>query len=58
MKLFDFECSKCGMIFECLINLNKDSDPKCPNCKTKSKRIIGNPKHHKHSSWSIVDEES
>lgn len=52
LMMLDFQCTECGLVFESLIDLDKDGDPLCPHCQFKGKRVIGNPRHHKHVSHS------
>jgi len=54
MVLYDFECSnkECTIQrFEKSVEVNT-KEVKCPQCGELAKRIISNPKHYKHLSWS------
>jgi putative FmdB family regulatory protein len=42
-KLFDFECSACGKVFEEMIEGDKKKLP-CPSCKGKADRLIATPR--------------
>lgn len=55
MPLYDFKCCKCDNEFEenvKLESIDKNVKVKCPKCSGSSKRLITNPKHYKHLSWS------
>ena len=54
MVLYDFECcnTKCPIkYFEKSVEIDT-KEIKCPECHEVAKRIISNPKHYKHLSWS------
>jgi hypothetical protein len=42
-KLFDFECTACGLVFEEMINDDSHSLP-CTSCKEKATRLIAAPR--------------
>lgn len=41
MPTYDYECSKCGNIFEYFQGMNDAPLKKCPKCKGTVKRLIG-----------------
>ena len=51
LKLYDFECKKCKIIKEYLIEVNDII--KCPICGKDMKKLMGGPPFHlKGSGWS------
>ena len=41
MPTYDYECKKCGHIFEYFQNITDEPIDNCPECKGEVKRIIG-----------------
>jgi len=41
MPTYDFECGKCGKIFEVFQKMSAKPIAKCPKCHGKSDRLIG-----------------
>ncbi len=56
MPLYEYECTKCGHVFEVI---QKFSDPpriSCPRCKGKLRKKISAPAiHFKGSGWYVTD---
>jgi putative FmdB family regulatory protein len=52
LKIYQFECNECGHQFEEYVD-DDNEKPKCPKCKKDdTRRVVGQPAHRKHSSWS------
>lgn len=51
MPLYDFKCTKCDKEFDQQVKLDEADKVKC-SCGGKAKRLISNPSHYKHLSWS------
>lgn len=41
MPTYDYECKKCGHVFEVFQSIHADPLKKCPKCKGKIQRLIG-----------------
>lgn len=41
MPTYDYECSKCGHLFEVFQKVNEHPVKECPKCKGSVKKIIG-----------------
>ncbi len=41
MPTYDYECKKCGHVFELFQNITDEPIDSCPECKGKVRRIIG-----------------
>jgi putative FmdB family regulatory protein len=57
MPLYDFKCEECEHEFEEQVKLEKlEAEPdhvECPSCgEAGCKRMITNPRHYSHVSWS------
>ena len=53
MKILDLVCTKCSEVYEEWIKSEEDINTMtCPKCNASLKKIISNPKHYKHVSWS------
>ncbi|MBW2163595.1 MAG: zinc ribbon domain-containing protein [Deltaproteobacteria bacterium] len=46
MPIYDYECAKCGLIFEAIVRRGEDPSP-CPDCGSReSKKLITAPAFH------------
>jgi putative FmdB family regulatory protein len=46
MPIYDYECAKCGLIFEAIVSRGEDP-PTCPDCGShESKKLITAPAFH------------
>ncbi len=56
MPLYEYQCKKCGFVFE---QIQKFSDPevrKCPQCKGAVERLLSAPAvQFKGSGWYVTD---
>lgn len=43
MPLYEYKCEYCDCIFEELVKFNDRRNPKCPECKGTSKRLVSAP---------------
>ena len=41
MPTYEYECGKCGNVFEAFQSMNDQPIKKCPKCKGKVQRLIG-----------------
>ena len=41
MPTYDYECTKCGHVFEAFQSITAEPLKKCPECKGKVQRLIG-----------------
>jgi len=41
MPTYDFECGKCGHVFEVFQKMSDKPSTKCPKCRAKADRLIG-----------------
>lgn len=57
MPTYDYECSKCGNVFEVLQKMSDKKLTECPKCKGKVKRLIsaGSGLIFKGSGFYITD---
>jgi putative FmdB family regulatory protein len=39
LRLFDFECTKCGWIFEKIVLSDETETPPCPKCASETKKM-------------------
>lgn len=54
MPLYDYQCSKCGIIFEYEVTLaDIDKEVRCLNCNGSCKRLMSAPAFHlKGGGWA------
>jgi putative FmdB family regulatory protein len=53
MPLYDFQCQECELVFEDQLPLEElDKEIWCPECEGETERLLVNPRHYKHLSWS------
>lgn len=56
MPLYEYECSKCGNLFEKIQKLSDPHVKSCPKCKGKVRRLLSAPAiQFKGSGWYITD---
>lgn len=41
MPTYEYECQKCGVVFERFQSMNDEHIKRCPECKGKVKRLLG-----------------
>jgi putative FmdB family regulatory protein len=60
MPTFDFQCKKCGNVFEFTRPFGSEMKPPCPKCNSKRiEKLISTPAvHFKGSGWYKTDSKS
>lgn len=55
MPIYEYQCSKCG-VFEVTQRITEDPLVKCPDCRSKVRKLISNTSFQlKGSGWYITD---
>ena len=52
LKIVEFQCPNCELIFEAYIDTNQEEVVHCTQCNCKAEVIVGVPAYGKHGSWS------
>lgn len=56
MPLYEYKCSKCGIVFEILQKTADSSTGSCPSCGAKARKLLSAPTlQFKGSGWYITD---
>ena len=56
MPIYEYECKKCGHLFEVIQKISDGPIKKCEKCKGKVERLISSPAiQFKGSGWYVTD---
>ena len=56
MPIYEYKCSKCGRVFECLQSVSASPRRKCIHCRGQAEKIVSQSSFQfKGSGWYITD---